>query len=235
MGTYGILRFVFPLFPLGIIFWTPLICILSILGVIYGALACIRQVDLKKIVAYSSVSHLNFCILGLFSYNIYGLQGGLFLMLSHGFVSSALFLLIGCLYERYKSRLLIYYSGLVNIMPLFTTFLFIFVLSNLSFPGTSSFIGEILIFIGLFLFNPFIAFLSTITVVLSSIYSLWFFNRISFGKLNKLLLYNSCDLTLREFAIILPLLLGNLVIGLKSVWFSNLWYILLLNIIITIY
>lgn len=171
LGTYGIFRFVIFLFPEGVTYWAPLICVLSLLGVIYSACSCLRQQDLKKIVAYSSISHLNFCMLGLFSGTTLGLEGSLFLMLSHGIVSSGLFICVGVIYDRYKTRLLNYYSGLINIMPMFSCILFLFILSNLSFPGTSNFVGELLIFISLFITNPFIAIIGSFLIILTSIYS----------------------------------------------------------------
>jgi proton-translocating NADH-quinone oxidoreductase chain M len=221
LGTYGILRFVIFLMPDGAIYWTPLICVLSLLGVIYGASSCLRQTDMKKIIAYSSVSHLNFCMLGLFSGTTLGLEGSLFVMLSHGIVSSGLFICIGFLYERYKTRLLTYYSGIVHIMPLFSSLFFLFILSNLSFPGTSNFVGELLIFLGLFINNSFIAIIVSILILITSVYSFWLYNRISYGMIN--LIYNFCDITKREFYILIFLLFINFFIGLFSYVISDFW------------
>ena len=142
LGTYGFVRYSIPLFPEASVYFTPLIYTLSIIGVIYASLTTLRQIDLKKIIAYSSVAHMGFVTLGLFSLNIQGIEGALFLMLSHGFVASALFLCIGVLYDRTHTRLVKYYGGLVHVMPLFSVFFLIFTMGNLSLPGTSSFVGE---------------------------------------------------------------------------------------------
>jgi len=221
LGTYGILRFVIFLLPEGTYYWTPLICVLSIIGVIYSACSCLRQVDIKKIIAYSSISHLNFCMLGLFSGTTLGLEGSLFLMLSHGIVSSGLFICVGIIYDRYKTRLLNYYSGLVHVMPLFSSIFFLFILSNLSFPGTSNFVGELLIFISLFMTNPFIGICVSFLIIITSIYSFWLFNRISFGKLA--LVQAFCDITKREFCVLLPLLFLNIILGVFSYVLSDFW------------
>jgi NADH:ubiquinone oxidoreductase subunit 4 (subunit M) len=158
LGTYAILRFIIPLFPAGILYLSPLFFVLSILGIIYASLSALRQVDLKKIVAYSSIAHMNFVMLGIFSMNLQGLEGSLFLMFSHALVSSALFICVGFLYDRYKTRIILYYSGLTQLMPLFSSIFFIFILSNLSFPGTSSFIGEFLVLVGCFAKNNVVSF-----------------------------------------------------------------------------
>jgi NADH:ubiquinone oxidoreductase subunit 4 (subunit M) len=172
MGTYGLLRFVLPIFCDATFYFTPFVYTLCILGIIYTCCTTIRQVDLKKIIAYASVSHMSLVILGLFSNNIYGVAGSIFLMLSHGIVSSGLFFCIGCLYDRYKTRTLRYYSGLVLTMPLFSFCFFILILSNISFPGTSSFIGEFLILLGLFENNHFSAIVSVFSVILTAVYSI---------------------------------------------------------------
>ena len=147
MGSYGLLRFVIPLFNDANYFFLPFVYTLCIFGIVYTCCTTIRQVDLKKIIAYSSVSHMSFVILGLFSVNIVGIAGSIFLMLSHGIVSGGLFFLVGCIYDRFKTRILFYYSGLVNVMPLFAVLFFILILGNISFPGTSGFIGELLIYL----------------------------------------------------------------------------------------
>jgi NADH-ubiquinone oxidoreductase chain 4 len=142
------------------------------LGIFYTSLSTIRQIDLKKIIAYASVGHMSYVILGLFSYNLQGLIGSIYLMISHGLVSSGLFFLVGILYDRYKTRLLRYYSGLVQIMPLFIFFFFLLILANISFPGTSNFIGEFLVLLGVIETNIYIAFLACLAIILSAIYSI---------------------------------------------------------------
>jgi NADH-quinone oxidoreductase subunit M len=172
LGTYGMLRFLIPLLPYGTIYFLPLVYTFCIIGIVYGSLTTLRQIDLKKIIAYSSVVHMNFALIGLFALNIEGLQGSIYLMLSHGVVSGALFLCVGCLYDRYHTRIIKYYSGLVLTMPLFSIFFLIFTLANIAFPGTSSFVGEFLIFLGIFKENIFIGFLSALGVILSASYSI---------------------------------------------------------------
>jgi NADH-quinone oxidoreductase subunit M len=172
MGSYGLLRFVISLFCDANYFFTPFVYTLCIFGIIYTCCTTIRQVDLKKIIAYSSVSHMSFVILGLFSINILGIAGSIFLMISHGIVSGGLFFLVGCVYDRFKTRILFYYSGLVTIMPLFAILLFLLILGNISFPGTSGFIGELMILLGVFETNLFTALLSTFSIVLTAIYSI---------------------------------------------------------------
>jgi NADH:ubiquinone oxidoreductase subunit 4 (subunit M) len=172
LGTYGFLRFLLPFFPYGGKYFTPLILLICSISIVYGSLSTIRQIDLKKIIAYSSVVHMNFAIIGLFTNTLEGLQGSFFLMLSHGIISSALFFCIGLLYDRYNSRVIIYYGGLVQVMPIFSIIFLIFTLSNMGFPGTSGFIGEILIFISIFSLNSKIALLIFLSMLFSAIYSI---------------------------------------------------------------
>jgi proton-translocating NADH-quinone oxidoreductase chain M len=171
MGSYGLLRFVISLFYDATYFFIPFVFTFCIFGIIYTCCTTIRQVDLKKIIAYSSVSHMSFVVLGLFSINILGISGSIFLMLSHGIVSGGLFFLVGCVYDRFKTRMLLYYSGLVNVMPLFAILFFILILGNISFPGTSGFIGELLILLGVFETNVFVAVISTFSIILTAVYS----------------------------------------------------------------
>jgi len=160
------------LFPYANSFFTPLVIVICLFGVIYGSFGTIRQVDLKKIIAYSSVVHMNFAIIGLFSKNLEGVQGSFFLMISHGIISGALFLCIGILYDRYHTRILYYYGGLVSVMPIFSIIFLVFILSNMGFPGTSGFVGEILVLISFFSFNYKISILLATSMVFSAIYSL---------------------------------------------------------------
>jgi len=213
MGTYGILRFLFPLFPMASFYFAPIIFVLGSLGIIYGSLTTIRQVDLKKIVAYSSVAHMNFVIVGLFSFNYLAIQGALLLMISHGLVSSAMFFAIGNLYERYKTRLLKYYGGLIQIMPTFGFFFIFFNLANMSFPGTNNFIGEFFILSGVFFNNVGVAIFISLNIVLSAIYSIWMVNRLLFGQLTNFKIYG--DLNLRELIIFSPLAFLILYTGIK--------------------
>lgn len=214
MGTYGLLRFVLIVFCDATYYFTPFVYTLCILGILYTCCSTIVQIDLKKIIAYSSVSHMSFVILGLFSSNLYGIIGSIFLMLSHGIVSSGLFFSIGCIYDRYKTRVLRYYSGLALTMPLFSLTLFALVLSNISFPGTSSFIGELLILIGLFENNYLAAILSTFSIILTATYSIWLYNRIIFNELN-ISLRNFSDLSKKEFLISMLFCLITIYYGIR--------------------
>jgi proton-translocating NADH-quinone oxidoreductase chain M len=214
MGGYAILRFLIPIFDYANIFFMPFVFTLSVIAIIFSSLATIRQLDLKKIIAYSSVAHMNYVTLGLFSYDLHGIQGCIFLMLSHGLVSSALFISVGILYDRYKSRILKYYGGLVQLMPLLSFFFFFFTLSNMSFPGTSSFIGELLILLSCFFVNVEISFFAALGMILNGVYAIWLFNRVFFGsiKINNLYLYYS-DINKREFFILFLFFIFILLFG----------------------
>jgi NADH:ubiquinone oxidoreductase subunit 4 (subunit M) len=172
LGGYGFLRFTITMFPAGCNYFNACVYIMAVLSVIYASLTTIRQNDLKRIIAYSSIAHMNLIVLGLFSFTHQGIDGAIYLMLGHGLVSAALFFCVGVLYERYHTRSLKHYSGLAKVMPLFTVFFFIFTLANMSFPGTSNFIGELLIFVGLFQKNSFITTFGATGIILSAIYSI---------------------------------------------------------------
>lgn len=148
LGTYAVIKFLFPLFLAASMYYAPLVLTLSVLGIVYASLTTMTQIDMKKIVAYSSVAHMNYVVIGLFVFNVPAFVGAMFLMLSHGLVSSGLFMLVGFLYERYKTRLLLYFGGLARMMPMLTVCFFVFVLANMSFPGTFSFVGEFLVLMG---------------------------------------------------------------------------------------
>lgn len=213
LGSYGFLRFSLPLLPEASLYFTPFIFALSILGVIYTSLTAIRQTDLKRIIAYTSVAHMNLVMIGLFSFNVVGLEGAILQSLSHGFVSSALFLIIGVVYDRHHTRMVKYYSGLVHTMPLFTIIFLIFTMANIALPGTSSFVGEFLILSGAFKVSTTATFFGATGMVLGGGYSLWLFNRIVYGNLKIQYLTAFQDLTLREFFVFLPLLIGTFVMG----------------------
>ena len=222
LGTYGLLRFVIPIFCDATYFFLPLVYTLCLLGTLYTCCSTIRQVDLKKIIAYASVSHMSFVILGLFTSNLQGIGGSVFLMLSHGVVSSGLFFCIGCLYDRYKTRILRYYSGLVSVMPLFSLCFFILILSNISFPGTSSFVGEFLILVGLFENNHFAALLSTFSIILTAVYSIWLYNRISFNRLPTLYFSRFSDLSKKEFLVGFSFCFVTVLFGIKGSYIISL-------------
>ena len=181
LGTYGLLRFSLPMFPEASIYFTPLVYTMCALGMIYASLTTIRQIDLKKIIAYSSVCHMAYVIAGMFTFNTQGIEGSVLLMISHGFVSSALFLLIGIIYDIYHTRIIKYYGGLTMGMPIIAILFLFFTLANISFPGTSSFVAELLIFLGLFESNTFITLIAGIGTILGAAYALWLYNRVFFG------------------------------------------------------
>jgi len=231
LGTYGFLRFSIPLFPEATVYFTPLIYTLSVLGIIYASFTTLRQIDLKKIIAYSSVAHMGFVTLGLFSLNTQGVEGAILLMLSHGFVASALFLCIGILYDRTHTRLIRYYGGLVQTMPLFSFFFFVFTLGNLSLPGTSSFVGEFLILLGVFQTNTFIATLAATGMILGGAYSIWLYNRVVFGNLKPIYLNQFADLNRREFFILLPFVVCIFWMGVYPSIFLESFHLSVVNIL----
>jgi proton-translocating NADH-quinone oxidoreductase chain M len=213
LGTYGFLRFSIPLFPYATLYFTPLIYTMSVIAIIYTSLTTLRQIDLKKIIAYSSVAHMNFVTLGLFSLNTQGIEGSILLMISHGLVSPALFLCVGVLYDRHKTRLVRYYSGCGRTMPLFALLFVFFTMANISLPGTSSFIGEFLVFIGAYQSNTFITFLAATGMVLGAGYGLWLCNRLLYGVVKPHFISNFSDVSRREFFMLLPFVLGILWMG----------------------
>jgi proton-translocating NADH-quinone oxidoreductase chain M len=213
LGTYGFLRFSIPLFPYACVYFSPFIYTISIIAIIYSSLTTLRQVDLKKIIAYSSVAHMNFVTIGLFSLNIQGIQGSILLMLSHGLVSPALFLCVGVLYDRHKTRLLRYYSGCAYTMPLFAIMFLFFSMANISLPGTSSFAGEFLVLLGCFQNNTFVAVMATTGTVLGAAYALWLCNRVIYGLPKPYYLRNFSDLSRKEFFMLLPFVFCILFIG----------------------
>jgi NADH-quinone oxidoreductase subunit M len=172
LGTYGILRILIPVFPNACITAAPFVYLIATLGIVYSSFAILRQIDLKKIIAYSSVIHMNYALIGLFSFDFNAVMGSIFLMINHGIVSSGLFFCIGMLYERYHSRLLLYYGGLNLVMPCYSLAFIIFSLANIGFPGTSSFVGEFLVLLGTFDFSFSLAIVLNITVVSSVCYML---------------------------------------------------------------
>jgi len=221
MGSYGFLRILIPIFWNATIFFIPLVFILCSLAIVYTSFVTLRQIDLKRIIAYSSIAHMNISILGLFALNIYSIVGSVFLMIGHGIVSAALFFLIGILYDRFKTRLVKYYSGIVQILPLFSTFLFIFILGNVSFPGTCNFIGEVLIFFGLSYSNLWLIFVLSIGIFLCTVYSMLLYNRITFGYLNSNHLTHLFDINKLEFFLLLPFVLFLILWGIYPTLLIN--------------
>lgn len=213
LGTYGFIRYQIPLFPNASFFFTPLVYTISVIGVIYTSFTAIRQSDFKRIIAYTSIAHMNLVMIGIFSFNSIGIEGAIFQSLSHGFVASALFLVIGIVYDRYHTRIVKYYSGLAVVMPIYIMVFVFFTMANIAFPGTSSFVGEFLILTGSFKSNTSVAFLGATGVILSGAYSLWLLNRIAFGNMKVQYLNKYLDLNKREFICFLPLIIGTLLLG----------------------
>lgn len=213
LGGFGFLRYSLGLFPDSSAFFSPFVFVISILGIIYASLTTIQQIDLKKIIAYSSVGHMAVVTIGIFSSSAQGILGSILLMLSHGIVSGALFLCIGILYERHHTRIIKYYSGLLTTMPLFATFFTLFTLGNLGLPGTSSFVGEFLIILGCTLTNTWVAVLCATSMVFGAAYSLWLLNRILFGNIKKFSIKQYRDLTRIEFYYLLPYAFLTILLG----------------------
>merc|ERR1712127_374294 len=215
MGSsgYGFIRVLLPIFPQATIFYLPLVDTFCLVSIIYASLTTIRQIDMKRIIAYSSVAHMNLVVLGIFSGNIQGIAGSIFLMIAHGIVSSALFFLIGVVYDKYGTRIIYYYGGLVQTMPLFATQLLFFCMANVGLPGTCNFIGELIVFVGLVERNFIILIIAVTGVVLSVLYTMFFCNRIIFGNLNVNYIFIYKDMTFRELAITIPLVFLTLFLG----------------------
>jgi NADH-quinone oxidoreductase subunit M len=205
MGAYGFIRFSVPMLPDGSAFFTPLIYTLSIVAVIYTSLVALAQEDMKKLIAYSSVAHMGFVTVGIFTLTQQGIEGALFQMLSHGVVSGALFLCVGVVYDRMHSREIARYGGLVHRMPLYAAAFMLFMLASVGLPGTSGFIGEFLVMVGAFQANNWVAFLIATGMILGAAYMLWLYRRIIFGKLEKPDLQSILDLNWREVAVFAPL------------------------------
>jgi NADH-quinone oxidoreductase subunit M len=204
-GGYGFLRFSLPMFPEASAYFAPFVFALSIVAIIYTSLVALVQEDMKKLIAYSSVAHMGFVTMGLFSMTAQGVQGAVFQMISHGLVSGALFLCVGVVYDRMHSRDIATYGGLAARMPLYATVFMIFTLANVGLPGTSGFIGEFLTLLGAFRINSWVAFLATTGIILSAAYALYLYRRIIFGVLDKPSLASILDLSWREAAVFAPL------------------------------
>jgi len=213
MGAYGFLRFSIPMLPEATEFFTPLIFTLSVVAVIYASLVALMQEDIKKLVAYSSVAHMGFVTIGLFTFNQQGIEGGIFQMLSHGLISGALFLSVGVIYDRLHTREIARFGGIVHRMPRYATFFLVFTLANVGLPGTTGFVGEFLVLVGVFQVNTWVALLATTGIILSAGYALWLYRRVIFGVLEKADLKSLTDVNAREFAILAPLLAAIIFFG----------------------
>ena len=213
MAGYGFLRFSIGMFPIASEYFIPLIYTLSIIAIIYTSLVALMQEDMKKLIAYSSVAHMGFVTLGIFTFTKQGIEGSIFQMLSHGIISAALFLCVGVLYDRVHSRLINSYGGIVNILPKYAFVFAIFMLGALGLPGTSGFIGEILVLLGAFQKSFLAAILASIGIILGAAYMLWLYKRVVFGKLEKKELLELKDLNYSETVILFSLAILTLVFG----------------------
>jgi proton-translocating NADH-quinone oxidoreductase chain M len=231
MGGYGFLRFSIPLFPDATVYFTPLVYTMSVIAVIYTSLTTLRQVDMKRIIAYSSVAHMGFVTIGMFTLNIQGIEGSMLLMLSHGIVSSALFLCVGVIYDRHKTRIIKYYSGLTVKMPLFSIIFLFFILANIGFPGTSSFVSEFLVLMGAFKSNIFVTVLAATGVIWGAGYSVWLYNRVAFGNIRTSHISYFQDIDRREFMIFLPLIILVIIMGVYPEVFLNVMHVSITHLI----
>jgi len=216
MGGYGLLRFSLPLFPEASAYYAPFVVMLSLIAIVYTSLVALVQRDIKKLIAYASVAHMGFVTLGIFTFNPHAISGAIFQMLSHGLVSAALFLCVGVIYDRFHTREIKYYGGLVTRMPRYAFFFMLFTLASLGLPGTSGFVGEFLVIIGTFSVSTFAASLAVLAMVLSAAYGLWVYRRIIWGPLTtQLEMRTITDLDWREGVILSILAMLVLLLGLQ--------------------
>jgi NADH-quinone oxidoreductase subunit M len=213
LGGYGFLRFSLPMFPLASDFFAPFVFTLSVIAIIYTSLVAMMQEDIKKLIAYSSVAHMGYVTMGIFAANQQGVQGAIFQMISHGFVSGALFLCVGVIYDRLHTREIAAYGGLVNNMPKYALAFMVFTMANVGLPGTSGFIGEFLTLIGVFRVNTWVALFAATGVILSAAYALWLYRRVVFGALEKESLKAMLDLSAREKIVLYPLIALTIFFG----------------------
>ena len=213
MGGYGFLRFSLPMFPIASAELAPFVFTLSVIAIIYTSLVALAQEDIKKLIAYSSVAHMGFVTMGIFTFTQQGIDGAIFQMLSHGLISSALFLCVGVIYDRMHTREIAAYGGLVARMPLYAFCFMVFTMGNVGLPGTSGFVGEFLTLLSAFKVDTSVAFFATFGVILSAAYALWLYRRVIFGVLEKPALKAISDLSMREIVVLAPLVILTILFG----------------------
>ena len=214
MGGYGFLRFSLPMFPVASVIFQPVVFWMSAIAIVYTSLVALAQSDMKKLIAYSSVAHMGYVTMGIFAANQVGVDGAIFQMLSHGFISGALFLLVGVIYDRMHTREIDAYGGLVNRMPKYALVFMFFTMANVGLPGTSGFVGEFLTLLGTFRENTWVALVAATTgVIFSAAYALWLYRRVTLGALLKESLKSITDMTPRERWIFVPLIVMTLWLG----------------------
>jgi NADH-quinone oxidoreductase subunit M len=235
MGTYGLIRFNLPLFPQASVEFAPYISVFAVIGIIYGALVAMVQTDMKKLVAYSSVAHLGFVVLGIFAMTIESVQGAVIQMINHGLSTGALFLLVGMIYERTHSREISFYGGIAKLVPVYSTFLMIASLSSIGLPGMNGFIGEFLILLGSFksqvLDNWWFTIFAASGVIFAAVYLLWMYQRVVFGKITNPKLENLTDMSGKEWLVLVPIILFIFWIGIYPSTFLDITETSTINIL----
>jgi NADH-quinone oxidoreductase subunit M len=221
MGGYGFLRFSVPMFPDASHYFQNFVYLLSVVAIVYTSLVALMQEDMKKLIAYSSVAHMGFVTMGIFSMTKQGIDGAMFQMISHGLISGALFLCVGVIYDRMHTREISAYGGLVTRMPLYAGIFMLFTMGNVGLPGTSGFVGEFLTLLGAFQSNTWVAFIATTGVILSAAYALWLYARVVYGKMEKSNLAWMPDITPRELATLAPLVIFTIILGVYPSLASN--------------
>lgn len=222
------------MFPGATKYFSSVVVTLCVISIIYTSFSTLRQVDIKRIIAYSSISHMNIAIIGIILCSPLSLSGSLLLMFGHGIVSGGLFFLVGILYDRFKTKLIFYYSGVFQCMPIFSIFFFLFILGNISMPGTCNFLGESLIFLSSFSsLNMFLVFVISVSIFLCSFYSLFAYNRITFGLPNRIRLFH--DLTVLEFSVLLPILFFMFFLGIYPKLFLDIILMSCYNVVFFFY
>ena len=223
MGAYGFIRFSIPMLPLASAHFAPFIYTLSVVAVIYTSLVALAQEDMKKLIAYSSVAHMGVVTIGLFTFNEQGIQGGLFMMLSHGIVSAALFLIVGVVYDRIHSRDIARYGGLADRMPGYSLAFMLFAMASVGLPGTAGFVGEFLVILGALQVNFWLAMLGGAGMILGAAYTLYLYRRVIFGRITRDDLRHILDLSPREWAVFAPLIVLTLWMGIYPSSFTGFW------------
>lgn len=213
LGGYGFLRFNLPMFPQASDFFAPFVMVLSVIAIVYTSLVAFRQTDIKKLIAYSSVAHMGFVTMGIFAGNVIGVQGAIFQMISHGFISGALFLCVGVIYDRWHTREIAFYGGLTKLMPHFAFVFLLFTMANVGLPGTSGFVGEITTLLAAFEWGSWVAFVGAFGVILSAMYALTLFRNVMYGEVHNKALFGHSDLTLREKLLFAPLIAATVIFG----------------------
>ena len=231
IGGYGFIRLSIPILPDASAYFTPLIFALSVIAIIYTSLVALMQEDMKKLIAYSSIAHMGFVTIGVFTFTQTGIEGGIMVMLSHGLVSAALFLCVGVVYDRVHTRLIDRYGGLVHRMPMYAVVFMVFTLANVGLPGTSGFVGEFLVLVGVFQVNTWVAFLAATGVVLSVCYALWLYRRVIFEVLSKTDLKLILDLNRREVLMFAPLVVLVLLFGIWPIPLLEVFHVSVENLI----